>query len=139
MVQQKAAMYVAKRFADQVLSSPKPVETDETVPESAAAPVVSTKSAPAASAAPVDLGLHGQVITDESGQPLGTAIRLQGMAVYIVTDGYRYNLDDLTHSLGEPNTRLFLHEDDGQVTGLIYVPDPADLPPRIEGTRADDV
>ena len=137
MVQQKAAMYVAKRFADQVLSSPKATaETDEAVPETAAAPVVATKSAPAA---PVDLGLHGQVITDEAGQPLGTAIRLQGMAVYVVTDGYRYHPDDLTRALGEPSTRLFLHEDDGQVTGLIYVPDPADLPPRIEGTRADDV
>ncbi|CAA9536183.1 MAG: hypothetical protein AVDCRST_MAG73-1479 [uncultured Thermomicrobiales bacterium] len=118
-MQQKAAMYVAKRFADQVLSSPKPAPVEEPEP---------------------DDDLHGQIVDDGEGNALGTAVRLPGLAVYVVTDGRRYSEDELTSPLGEPDTRLFLHTNDaGRLTGLIYVPDPSRAPQRVAATRSDEV
>ena len=125
-MQRIGASYIAKRIADQVLAPPpKPAAPDEPEDEPSEEPVVDE--------------LDGQPFHDEDGQPLGTALRLPGIAVYVVADGYANRHAELLRSLAEPESRLFWHTEDGRITALIYVPDPANAPRRAEGIRADEV
>jgi hypothetical protein len=130
-VQRVGASYVGKKLYDYLTTSPTPaaaVEPDEGVEEVEAAESI----------APVD-ELDGQPFFDENGQPLGTARRLAGVAVYVVTDGYASRHGELLRSLEEPESRIIWHTVDGRITALIYVPDPTNAPSRPEGMRADDV
>ncbi len=120
MVPKIAGQYVAKRLYDQILAPPaqRPEAAEPEDPEE---------------------DLDGQVVTDEDGQPVGTAHRLGNVAVYVVSDGYA-NLDsELLRCVNDPDSRLLVRSEDGRLAALIYVPDPSSAPVRVEGTRADDV
>ncbi len=116
-MQKMGASYVAKRIADQLMAPP------------------AKRAEPSEPAADPD----GEVFHDEEGQPLGTAYRVPGVAVYVVSDGYDSPQDELERCLAEPESRLFFHTEDGRITGLVYVPDPSRAPRRVEAIRADDV
>ena len=77
-------------------------------------------------------------VSDEGGRPLGTAYRLPGVAVYVVSDGHGHRQDELAWCLADPEGRLFIHRDRGRITGLIYAP-ASSRPPTVEGLRADEV
>lgn len=116
-MQKMAASFVAKRVADQLMAPP----TKRTEPTEAAS------------------GPDGEVFHDEDGQPLGTAYKVPGVSVFVVSDGYDSPQDELERCLAEPESRLFFHTEDGRITGLVYVPDPSRAPRRVEAIRADDV
>jgi hypothetical protein len=116
-VQKIGAQYIGKRIVDQLMAPPAPP--------------------PEAGAAVQDL--DGQVIRDEHEQPIGTAYRLPEIAVYVVAQGRAESVAELERCVGDPESRLFLQRDGDRITGLIYAPDPARVPRRAEGMRADEV
>jgi hypothetical protein len=128
-VQKIGAQYIVKRITDQIVAPP---------PAAEAPPQEAPATAPRAAEAPAH-DLDGQVITDETGQAVGTAHRLPGVAVYVVTAPHANREAELRRCLGEPEPRVLLHTEDGRLTGVIYVPDPSGAPRRVEGTRPDDV
>jgi hypothetical protein len=123
-VQKVGASFVMKKVSDYVMAPPKAAESEEVTG--------------VADEGVVDL--EGQVITDEDGQRLGTARRVANVAVYVIT-GSRARLEDqLKSAISDPEGRVFFHHaEDGQLTGLIYVPDQSDQPAPVAATRADDI
>ncbi len=128
MVPKIAGQYVAKRLYDQILAPPKQVEEAEDD-----APVERREVEVEADE------LHGQVVTDDEGRPVGTARRLRQVAVYVVADRHANAEAELLRSLNEPESRLLLRSEDGRLTALIYVPDPDSAPAQVEGIRSDDI
>ena len=127
-MQRIGASYIAKKIADQVLTPPpKP------------APPAEAEDDDEPREPPVVDELDGQPFHDEEGQPLGTAFRLPGIAVYVVGDRYANRHAELLRALAEPESRIFWHTVDGRITALFYFADPANAPSRPEGMRADDV
>ena len=96
---------------------------------------------PAKSSPPADDDVDGdrRFVSDERRRRLGTAYRVPGVAVYVVSDGHGYRQDELEWCLGDPDSRLFVERDGGRITGLIYAPASARRRRRVEGLRADDV
>ena len=78
------------------------------------------------------------ILADDEGRPLGTAYRLPGVAVYVVSDGYGHRQDDLAWCLGEGEGRVFVQWEGGRIVGLIYAP-AAGRTTAAEGLRADEV
>ncbi len=127
MLQRKAGTFLVKRINDELFAKPAtPADAGEA-------------ATPASPAPPVD-DLDGQMIHDEEKRPVGIANRVPDIAVYVVFDGYGNPTNELTRSIDDPGTRvMFQHTDRGQITGVIYVPDPSRAPQRAEGMRPDDV
>ena len=116
--------YLAKRIGDELFAPPRP------------------ESSRAAEAGPApEVGPPDQVeITDDRGRLLGTAHRLPGVAVYVVTDGYSYRQDELEWCLAEPSGRRFVLREGGRIAGLVYAPpDRRRRRERVEAMRAEDV
>ena len=87
-----------------------------------------------------DDALDRLAIADTRGRPVGTAYRLPGVAVYVVSDGHGHRQDELEWCLGDPNGRLFVQREAGRITALIYAPAPRRRRPRrVEALRADEV
>ena len=78
-------------------------------------------------------------VADERGRPLGTAFRLPGVAVYVVSDGHGYRQDELEWCLADPSSRVFVQRDGGRITGLVYAPARKRPRRRVEALRADEV
>jgi len=124
-VQKVGASYVMRKVSDYVMAPPK---ADQVVEEEVAE---SSAGVP---------DLDGQVITDENGESLGTARRVAEVAVYVITESRRGLEDQLKKTVEDPTGRVFFHHaEDGRLTGLIYVPDPASRPVPVAATRADDI
>ena len=119
-MQKIGAQYLVKRITDYV-TAPAPALDDEAVPSA------ETDS------------IEGQVINDDAGNPLGKALRVQNLAVYVVSDGFGDRVEDLRDCLADPDSRLLFHNVDGRLAGLIYVPSPNRAPRRGGGMRASDV
>lgn len=117
MLPKVGASYLAKRFADQVLSPPaKQAEPEKD-----------------------DAELDGQLFFDEEGERIGRAFRLPNLSVYVIAPG-RGNLQaELERCIAEPDSRLFFRTEGGQITGLIYAPDPERSGGNTAATRSDDV
>ncbi|MGH2559021.1 MAG: hypothetical protein ACRDJH_08150 [Thermomicrobiales bacterium] len=133
MVPKIGASYVLKKVADYVTTPPpQPAQRQE---DEEAEP-----AAPRAARAPalVDT-IHGLVITDENGQAVGTARRVPGVAVYVISPAYANITAEFERALDDPETRLFFHREDDRLVGLIYVPDPSHAPAAVAGMRADDI
>ena len=129
-MQRVGASYVGKKVYDYLMTpSEKPEE-----PEPETGPVE-----PVAVAAPIEDGIDGQLIRDDEGQPLGTARRVAGVGVYLVSDGYINATREFAEILSEPETRLLWREEEGRITALFYVPDPSRIAQRPRAMRADDV
>lgn len=124
MVPKIAGQYVAKRLYDTVMAPPPQREEAH------------QDEAPAEHDAE---DLDGQVVTDDEGRPVGTARRLRHVAVYVVGDRYASPEAELLRSVNEPESRLLMRSEDGRLTALIYVPDPATAPARVDGIRSDDI
>ena len=127
-MQKVGASFVLKKVGDYVMAPPKTAEVEE------------ERTEEAAPRAPEMPSLDGQTITDEDGQSLGIARRVANVGVYLIT-GDRSGLDDqLKATVEDPAGRVFFHHaEDGRLTGLIYVPDPAKRPAPVAATRADDI
>ncbi len=78
------------------------------------------------------------VLTDDEGRPLGTAYRLPGVAVYVVSDGHGHRQDDLEWCLGEGEGRVFVQREGGRIVGLIYAPT-ASAATAVAALRAEEV
>ena len=128
VLQRKAGTFLVKRINDELFAKPE-AAPDATTPVTSAPPP----------APPVD-DLDGQMVHDEEKRPVGTAHRVPGIAIYVVFDGYGHPDKELARCIDDPGTRvMFQHTDRGQITGVIYVPDPTRAPQRAEGMRSDDV
>ncbi|HET8524276.1 MAG TPA: hypothetical protein VFL82_13660 [Thermomicrobiales bacterium] len=125
-MQKVGAQYVVKRLADYVTAPTERPEERSQTPE------------PSTTHVEVD-GLDGQIVRDDQGQPLGRARRLRGLAVYVIASPHADPVSELKRCLAEPESRVFFNTEDGHLTGLIYVPDPANAPKGIEGIRAEDI
>ena len=128
-MQKVGASYVMKKVSDYVMAPPKEAE---------AAPDEAT--ADARPRGPEIPDLDGQTVTDEEGQSLGIARRIANVPVYIITSSRSGLEDQLKATIEDPAGRVFFHHaEDGRLTGLIYVPDPAKRPTPVAVTRADDI
>lgn len=128
MLQRKAGTFLVKKINDELFSKPASPGEPDPAPATAATP-----------ATPVE-DLDGQMIRDEEKRPVGTAHRVPDVAVYVVFDGWGNPTSELARCIDDPGTRvMFQHTASGQITGVIYVPDPSRAPQRAEGMRADDV
>lgn len=128
MVPKIAGQYIVKRISDQIMAPPASAadqEADEQQPRVAAPPVVDE--------------LDGQVVADDEGQPVGTARRLATIGVYVVAERKGEAEVELLRAINDPDGRLLVRSEDGRVVALIYVPDPAGAPARVEGIRSDDI
>jgi len=124
MVQKIGAQYLAKRFADQLMASPESRdEPDEIVGETPEAPS----------------DLDGQLFRDEEGQAIGRVYLVRQVEVYVVSPTRAGAREELARCLNEADSRVFLREVDGQLSGMVYAPDPARSGERTGGLRADDV
>jgi hypothetical protein len=123
-MQKVGAQFVVKRLTDYV-TAPSERPADQ-------------PAEPTTTHVEVD-SLDGQIVKDDEGQALGRARRLAGIAVYVVAGAHTDPISELKRCLAEPDSRVFFNTEDGRLTGLIYVPDPANAPQPIEATRADDV
>lgn len=117
MLPKVGASYLAKRFANQIMSPP----AKEAAPEEE------------------DADLDGQVFTDENGERIGRAYRIPNLAVYVIANGRGTVQDELEHCIAESESRLFFRTEGDQITGLIYAADPARSGSNSDATRADDV
>ncbi len=120
MVPKIAGQYVAKRLYDQILAPPAQRPETEEIEDATE-------------------DFDGQLVTDEDGQPVGTAHRLAEIAVYVVSDGYADLESELLRAVNERESRLLIRTEDGRIAALIYVPDPASAPRRVDGIRSDDI
>jgi hypothetical protein len=123
-VHQIVGGYLAKRIGDELLAPPRPERTR------------ATDAGPVAEDGPPD----EVEITDDRGRLLGTALRLPGVAVYVVSDGHSYRQDELEWCLAEPSGRRFVLREGGRIAGLVYAPpDRRRRRQRVEALRAEDV
>jgi hypothetical protein len=127
-VQKIGAQYIGKKLYDSLMAPP---------PE----PVEVAGAADAEEAATIP-DLTGQIVTDEEGNPIGRAVRLGDVSVYVVPEPGTDPAEELVRCLEEPGMRLYFQMDGDRITGLIYAPDPARVrtgPAAPHGLRADDV
>jgi hypothetical protein len=126
-VQRVGASYVGKKIYNYLMTQPE-APPDGDVPEEAR---------------PVDEAsvdeLNGQVFHDEEGQALGTAHRVSGLSVYVVSNGYGNPAVELERALNDPETRLFWRTTGERIVALVYVPDPSRAPERPSALRADEI
>jgi hypothetical protein len=139
------ASYVIKKFADEVMAEPKAI-VESTISDvtgavtGSQAPVTSRQSPATGSPQQETDELDGQPISDESGQTIGTARRLRKVAFYLVSDSY----GDLTKELeaclaDEESRRYYVHDERGDLAGVIFAPHPDRMPAKAEAIRAEDI
>ena len=120
--------YLTKRIEAELFAPPAPP----------AEPDPSESGPPAPDDAPDRLA-----VTDGRGRAVGTAYRLPGVAVYVVSDGHGHRQEELEWCLRDPNGRLFVLRDGGRVSGLVYAPAAKRRRRQAEGLpaglRADEV
>jgi hypothetical protein len=122
-MQQLVGGYLVKRIEAEIFRPP----AARPEPDAAAEPATET-------AGPDRIDL-----TDERGRAVGTAYRLPGVAVYVVSDGHAHRQDDLDWSLRDPDSRLFVLRDGGAIAALVYAPARTRRPRKVEALRADEV
>ncbi len=131
MVQKIGAQYIGKKLYDTLMAPPpEPVQVEN---EQGAPVQVDASAMP---------DLTGQTITDERGEAIGHAQRVQNVAVYVIVELGDDPNAELARCLAEPGMRLFFQMDGDRIAGLIYAPDPdrvREQKPRARAVRADDV
>lgn len=123
--------FIAKQAKDILLAPPKrPAEEAETEEE---------VGGPAAAVAESEPVIEEAEFSDDEGNPLGTAY-LVPVAVWVIAERRGQRWDELARCLAEPGSRVFLQQERGRVTNVIYAADPErPVGPRAEGLRADEV
>jgi hypothetical protein len=139
------ASYVIKKFADEVMAEPKAIVesaiADVTDPTgSNRQPAASSQQSAASSQRPETDELDGQAVSDEHGEAIGTARRLRSVAFYLVSDSYGDLNQELQSCLADDESRrYFVHDDRGNLTGVIFAPHPERMPAKAQAFRADDI
>ncbi len=130
-MQKIGAQYIGKKLYDTLMAPPpEPVQVEN---EQGAPVQVDASAMP---------DLTGQTITDERGEAIGHAQRVQNVAVYVIVELGDDPNAELARCLAEPGMRLFFQMDGDRIAGLIYAPDPdrvREQKPRARAVRADDV
>ena len=127
-MQKVGAQFVVKKISDYVMAPPPRAEEAEEEEQ---------QQQPATQVGP---NLDGQVITDENGERLGVARRLMAVNVYLITDSRSGLENQLKAAIDDPEHRVFFHhQEDGRLTGLIYVPDPSSRPAPVAASRPADI
>lgn len=123
--------FIAKQAKDILLAPPKrPAE------EAESEEVVGGGAAVAGEA---EAEIEEVEFADEAGNALGTAY-LMPVALWVVAERRGERWDELARCLAEPGSRVFLQQERGRVTNVIYAADPErPVRPRAEGLRPDEV
>ena len=87
----------------------------------------------------------GTVYTDADGNPIGQAVRMLNVAVYVVSNENSDPEQDLLAAMRDPDAEVIFRTSGGRVTGVVYIPpeqpdysdESAGLRPK--GFRADDI
>jgi hypothetical protein len=133
VVQKIGAQYLAKKIADQMLN-PTPAAPPAPV-EQGYAPQTATT----ASNSPRSQGSDMLVVNDENGHSIGAAYRVSDVAVYIVTNPQFDRAQELQRSVGDADTQVYFHHENGRLAGIIYAPAKSQTLGDLHGGRADDV
>jgi len=133
VVQKIGAQYLAKKIADQMLN-----------PTPAAQPAAAEQAQPAPTAAPSSSSPRSQssdllLVNDENGRSIGAAYRVADVAVYVVTNPQFDRAAELQQSIGDPETQIYFHHENGRLAGIIYAPLKTRSLGDVQGGRADDV
>jgi hypothetical protein len=84
----------------------------------------------------------GTVYTDADGNPIGQAVRMLNVAVYVVSNERGDPEKDLLAAMRNPESEVIFHTDGGRVTRIIYIPpeqDTSRVAQNVKGFRADDI
>lgn len=84
----------------------------------------------------------GTVYTDDAGNPIGQAVRMLNVAVYVVSNERSDPERDLLAAMRNPESEVIFHTQGGRVTRIIYIPpeQPGSAASQnVKGFRADDI
>ncbi len=142
-MQRVAGQFVVKKFADQLLGSDdKPAQQNQNQQGGAPEHYPQQPYAPAP-AAPVQISggeLNGNMIYDDDGNRLGIARHVSEVSVYLISHSANELNRTLQQAVNDPDTEIrFSTDNNGRVTGLIYVPSSARAAQSIPGIRSDDI
>ncbi len=133
VVPKLGAQYMLKRLADEMMApaeQPAAASAEPSPPQQVATQPI---------AAPVHDDIDGTIIHDDEGRPIGRARRAP-IAVYLVTPGYGNIVTELEECLEDEDCqRYFVHDDAGDLTGIIFAPHPDKMPAPTDAIRADDI
>ena len=144
-MQRVAGQFVVKKFADQLLGSDeKPAQQNQNQQQGGAPEQQNQQQyapAPQAGAAQVSGGeLNGNMIYDDDGNRLGIARHVSEVSVYLISHNATELNRTLQQAVNDPDTEIrFSTDNNGRVTGLIYVPSSARAAQSIPGIRSDDI
>lgn len=142
MVQKIGAQYLAKKIADQMLNpTPAAPATQPPAPEQGYGQQQGyvQQGQPANVAPGRTQGAEMLVVNDEHGHSIGAAYRVADVAVYIVTNPQFDRAQALQMSVGDPETQVYFHHENGRLAGIIYAPAKTQTLGDLHGGRADDV
>ncbi|HEV2527536.1 MAG TPA: hypothetical protein VGT61_03665 [Thermomicrobiales bacterium] len=138
-MQRVAGQYVVKRFADQLLGSEEKQAQQQGAPEQPHY----QQAPPSQAGAPVPVSggeLDGEMIYDDENNRLGIARHVAEISVYVVSHSKNELGRTLRQAVEDPESEVrFAFDNNGRITGLIYVPSGARGNQNIRGTRLDDV
>jgi hypothetical protein len=84
----------------------------------------------------------GTVYTDADGNPIGQAVRMLNVAVYVVSNERSDPERDLLAAMRNPESEVIFHTQGGRVARIIYIPPEQDTSSKgqgVKGFRADDI
>jgi hypothetical protein len=85
----------------------------------------------------------GTVYADADGNPIGQAVRMLNVAVYVVSSERSDPERDLLAAMRNPESEVIFHTQGGRVSRIIYIPpeqpDAAAVSQSVKGFRADDI
>ena len=144
-MQRVAGQFVVKKFADQLLGSDEK-QAQQNQNQQGGAPEQQNQNqqqyaAPQAAPAQVSGGeLNGNMIYDDDGNRLGIARHVSEVSVYLISHNANELNRTLQQAVNDPDTEIrFSTDNNGRVTGLIYVPSSARAAQSIPGIRSDDI
>lgn len=144
-MQRVAGQFVVKKFADQLLGSDEKQAQQNQQQNQGGAPEQQPQQqhAPVPQAASVQATggeLNGNMIYDDDGNRLGIARHVSEVSVYLISHNATELNRTLQQAVNDPDTEIrFGTDNNGRVTGLIYVPSSARAAQSIPGIRSDDI
>lgn len=136
MVQKIGAQYLAKKIADQMLN---PTQAAPAAQQSGPDQGNVQQSTVNNSTSAQRQGSDMLVVNDENGHSIGAAYRVAEVAVYVVTNPQFDRAHELERSIGEADTQVYFHHENGRLAGIIYAPSKTQTLGDLHGGRADDV
>ena len=129
------AQWAIKQIADQVMAPPPGAQAPADPAAAAAAPA---QPAPA----PVEEydEFDGEIVKDETGNPIGTAHRMRAVNIYLVSDSHGNLEREFQDCLEDDESRrYFIRDKRGRLTGVIFAPHPDRMPQKASALRADEI